>query len=196
MKVLYTSALISNKYDDRKVEYQKSFFKLLNFFKKEDITVIECYSQNPDFLDEFGCDLFHSNTHLSKIKNKGVLEILALKKFLESKTDINFLFLKLTGRYELIDNDFINTINQNPGFDFYGKLVDNNTQVFTGCFAINGLVLLEFINHQDLDFMETNMINFEKLLFDFIKEKNTLYVNKINLIAPIFGVGNIDLQLV
>ena len=40
------------------------------------------------------------------------------------------------------------------------------------------------------------MINFEKLLFDFIKEKNTLYVNKINLIAPIFGVGNIDLQLV
>lgn len=194
MKVLYTSALISQKSEERKSHYKDSYYSLLDYIKKEDIFIVECFSENVDFLSELGSPVYTANTHNPSIKNKGVLELSALKKFMATVEFTDDILLKITGRYRLLDNSFLNAIEQNSGYDFYGKLVDNNTQVFTGCFAIKDSILKEFLEYVNLEFLEKNMINIEKVLLDFLIEKNKkcFFVEKINIFAPIFGIGNID----
>jgi hypothetical protein len=48
---------------------------------------------------------------------------------------------------------------------------------------------------ENLEKMEKEMINFEKSLLDFLKTKNKkcFYVDKLNVEAPIFGKGNVEL---
>ncbi|GIV44042.1 MAG: hypothetical protein KatS3mg035_1165 [Bacteroidia bacterium] len=139
MKIIYTSALIPNKFDVRKTHYQESYNSLLDYFKKDDIYVVECFSDDVSFFNELCASVYITNTHDINIRNKGVLELSGIKKFIDTTKQEDEVFLKLTGRYKLLDNSFIKTIEENKGYDFYGRLVDNKTQVFTGCFAIKRL---------------------------------------------------------
>jgi hypothetical protein len=195
MIVLYTSALIQNKFEERKNQYLQSYNSLLRFFPKSDIHVIECFSKKPDFFDELSSSTFISNTHNESIRNKGVLELMAIQKFLENNNYTeDTLFFKLTGRYQLIDDHFLKIVLQNTGFDFYGKIVYDGTQIFTGCFCIKFRTLYDFIYRTDFDYLNSNMINIENAIYDYLISTNSNYffVDKLNLIAPIFGTGNIN----
>lgn len=194
MKVIFTTALIEKMFEVRKKEYIDSFKSISNFINKENINILECYSSTPLFLSEFNTFIYFSNTHQNTIKNKGVLEFQAIDKFLiENKLDENYL-MKITGRYKLLSEYFLKTFYENSDYDFYGKLVDNDTQVFTGCFIIKNLILQEFLSKIDFNLLENNMVNIEKSLFDFLKKENKkcFFVDKINIEAPIFGVGNVN----
>jgi hypothetical protein len=199
MKILYTSAIIPQKFDQRKKNYEDSYYSLLNYFKKEDISIIECFLKGESFLDELGSPVFISNTHDPNIMNKGVLEINGIGNFLKSRYfKSDELLLKVTGRYKILDGSFIKLIGENPGYDFYGKLVDKGSQVFTGCFCSTESTLREFIEEQDLEYLEKNMINIEKSLLDFLKNKSKkcFFVETINILSPIFGTGEIETLIV
>lgn len=196
MELVITSALIPLKFDQRQIEYEKSINKVKTIFSDCQINVVECFANDSGFLKNITDNVFISNTHNENIKNKGVLELMSLKKYFDSKPNSNKLIIKLTGRYEFVDEDFKKLINANPNYEFYGKLTDNSTQIFTGCFAIRENLFRQFITEVDLVSMEKKMINFEKLIFDFVQNKNCFFTDKINLHAPIFGIGKIDYHLV
>lgn len=196
MELVITSALIPLKFDQRQIEYEKSINKVKTIFSDCQINVVECFANDSGFLKNITDNVFISNTHNENIKNKGVLELMSLRKYFDSKPNSNKLIIKLTGRYEFVDEDFKKLINANPNYEFYGKLTDNSTQIFTGCFAIRENLFRQFITEVDLVSMEKKMINFEKLIFDFVQNKNCFFTDKINLHAPIFGIGKIDYHLV
>lgn len=196
MELVITSALIPFKFDQRQIEYEKSINKVKTIFSDCQINVVECFANDSGFLKNITDNVFISNTHNENIKNKGVLELMSLRKYFDSKPNSNKLIIKLTGRYEFVDEYFKKLINANPNYEFYGKLTDNSTQIFTGCFAIRENLFRQFITEVDLVSMEKKMINFEKLIFDFVQNKNCFFTDKINLHAPIFGIGKIDYHLV
>jgi hypothetical protein len=198
MKVIYTSALIPNKFEERKLHYKNSYSVLLEYFNNSDIYIVECFSDKSDFLSDFGCQVYLTNTHDVNIRNKGVLEMKGISDFILNNKIEDDYFLKVTGRYKFLDNYFIKNYKDNIGHDFYGKLIDNKTQVFTGCFIIKNKILNEFIEYVDLNHLESNMINIEMSLLNFLIEnnKNCFFIDKLNIEAPIFGQGDIKKYLI
>lgn len=194
VKVIYTSALIPNKFNERKRNYIESYDSLSLNFKKDDIHILECFSSEGGFLLTLGSPVHLSLTHDIGLKNKGVLELNGILNFIRTKEIETNYFLKITGRYKFIGEDFLKLLEKNLEYDFYGKLIDKNTQVFTGCFLIKKNVLLEFLEFQDFNYLEKKMINIEKALLDFLKIKNKkcFFVENLGLEAPIFGTGNIE----
>jgi hypothetical protein len=196
MKIMYTSAMIPLKKEERIAEYQKAYNQLIKFFKKEDISVIECYANDAnDIRSILNCEnVFVTKTHRCEIRNKGVLEILGMMKFLnQSQIDDNDILLKITGRYILKNTEILQQMLHNDTA-FVGKLVDNNLQVFTGCFLIRKNVLCNFFNSVNLDHMEKHMINFERTLKDYLFSipDKSIFLDTINVEAPIFGTGNVQ----
>lgn len=188
--------MIPLKKEERIAEYQKAYNQLIKFFKKEDISVIECYANDAnDIRSILNCEnVFVTKTHRCEIRNKGVLEILGMMKFLnQSQIDDNDILLKITGRYILKNTEILQQMLHNDTA-FVGKLVDNNLQVFTGCFLIRKNVLCNFFNSVNLDHMEKHMINFERTLKDYLFSipDKSIFLDTINVEAPIFGTGNVQ----
>lgn len=169
MKIILTSALINKHFDERKEEYLKS----IKYFEEEQllhrVSIIETVIESNSFLEELGYDVFYSKTLNNNLKNKGVKEILAIKKYLDSiNIDADELVVKLTGRYRLESNFFINSIMEGDN-DAYYLQVDNQT--FFGCFAIKKKYLDEFISTLNLQEMEIGMINIELMFANYLRNK-------------------------
>ena len=186
MRVIFTSAIIDEYYEERKLEYLDSYNKLLEFFKKDDIFIVECFLNEKSFLEEYQ-DVFYSNANNVYIRNKGVKEALSLIKFIESNDiDDDEIIIKHTGRYKFISKFLINEINENKNIDLFVREGVNN-QYFTGTFAIQYKFFKKFILSLDLNKMEKYMVNIEKELYDFSirKKLNTKVYCKIDIYSKI-----------
>jgi hypothetical protein len=196
MKIIYTSALISHKREQRKEEYISSYAKLKSLIDEKDIFILECYSKDLDFFSNFNCQKFLSLTHDNSTRNKGVLEFKAIKKFIDNNSflfsDDDFI-VKLTGRYQLKTSKFFNVVQNNENFDVIAKLMNGNTQVFAGLFAMKYKYLKLFLNTTDFNFLENNMICIENSILDFSLQNNLScgFINELEIVAPIFGTGDI-----
>ena len=51
--VLYTSALIDNQFEERKIDYEKSYSILSEFINHSNIFIVECYSHEENFFTNF-----------------------------------------------------------------------------------------------------------------------------------------------
>ena len=101
------------------------------------------------------------------------------------------MVIQFTGRYNFIDDTFFTIIENNPGYDFYGKLFEVENQYFTGCFAMKTEYMVEWVNSVDWDYLNCAMINIEKSLRDYVVSKNlkTYHLDVINIDCNIFGDG-------
>jgi len=186
MKIILTSAIIKDFYEERKDEYKKSidFFENIGF--KNDIFFIETVIKGDSYLEDFGVNVFYSKTNDNNLRNKGVKEIIAIKKFFEDKIiNDNEIIVKLTGRYKFISDSFLKEI-KNGENDLYYTTSDG--QAFFGCFAIRKKFIIDFINSLNLSEMERNMINIEFEFINFInkrKDINSKLINKIDVYSNI-----------
>lgn len=170
MKILFTSAIIPQYYDERKDEYIKSILTLFNFLNKEDIYNIECYLYDNSYLEDYFKNVFYSKTH-KPLRNKGVKEIMALKSFIDKcDFDDSDMIIKHTGRYRFLSDYFIKYVNEND----FDVVVREGTvdQYFTGTFAIKCNLFKIFLEKIDIVDMESKMINIEKKIYDFINDMN------------------------
>ena len=81
MKLVITSALIPIKFEQRQIEYEKSINKTKTIFSDWEICIGECFANDIGFLKNMDNNVFISNTHDERIKNKGVLELMSKKIF-------------------------------------------------------------------------------------------------------------------
>jgi hypothetical protein len=191
MKIIMTSALISDQFENRKQDYIESYESLIKFIDPKNIFLLECFSSKEHFLENYSKNIYYSNTHNTTFKNKGVLEILCMKKFLQNNTfDDEELLLKITGRYKLLNSNLFNIINEHPTYDFYGKKIEK--QIFCGCYIIKTKILYQFLSEADLDHLETTMTNIEKYLFNFLQRKSikSFFIPELSVNCKIFGDGN------
>ena len=188
IEIIFTSALIAHQFEIRKEEYLKSYTTLI----KNGFTpwIIESTNIDHSFYDELTSHICYPQKNNPTVRNIGVNEVMALK------TSIPFLpfndddiVIKLTGRYLLYEQTFIDTIRENPNNDAYAKWVDD--QVFTGCIALKWKYFKNFLQTVNLAKMEKEMINLEKELAHFIIEKNLkcFIIDHLHIKARIYANG-------
>jgi hypothetical protein len=190
MTILFTSALIDFFFDQRKNEYTQSFEVLKSFGLEENIHIIECTAKFDTFLDKLTSKVFYTNQNY-KYKNKGVNEILNIKFFLDNHLiDDEETIIKLTGRYILQDNSFIEACKEK--YDVTVKF-DIHRQAFFGCLGLKKKVLTDFINSTDWLEVENNFICIEKSFAEFLINRNydILEIGKINIKC---NINNNDLH--
>lgn len=190
MLILSTSAEIDLMKDMRSSEYIKTIQWLKENACEHNIVWLECVSdKQPSYLnDEF--PYYCTNSHNPNYFNQGANHGNALKKFFSDCCVDDDLTVQITGRYHFIDTYFFDTIQENPGYDFYGKQVDN--QYFTGCFAMKTKYLIDWVDKTDWDELNFKMINFEKSIYDYVQTNNlkAYHCDSLHMSCNIFGKGN------
>jgi hypothetical protein len=194
---LCTAALIDNQYEMRKKEYEEVLSQIKAYGYP--IYVVEAIKNSgPTFLDSYGDYIYYSRVNNIYLRNKGINEARSMFEALRY-FDINddVLVVKLTGRYCFMSDLFMNMVMNNTQYDGFIKPIDNNTQYFTGCFALRARYLKEFLMQLDYDRMEYYMINVEKEFKEYIdrKQLNINYVHYLDLKVNSFGIGNCQLMM-
>lgn len=186
MKLLLTSAIIEDHYQERKNEYLESIHTIDSIGLKSDVFLIETVLSKGHFIEDLSIPVFYSNTHVEHLRNKGVKEILALSNFFNSQEIVdNEMIIKLTGRYRFISDFFIREV-QKQEYDLYHT--NRGSQSFFGCFAIRKKYFVEFINSLNIVEMENKTINIELEFFNFIQRRddiNSKLYNKIDVYSKI-----------
>jgi hypothetical protein len=193
-KILYTAALIDNKFEERKLEYIKSAI-ILRDLGYEPYIVESCYAHGPSFLDECSQNVFYAGTNNPNLKNKGINEFRSMAKAFDYfNFDDNDMIIKLTGRYYFNHPGFLQEIENHPSVDIWVKKYEQG-QTSTGCFAMRARLLKQLLQKMPFDEMEKRMINVEKIVADYVESlKNTnvsiRFVETLGLTSNIFGTGN------
>lgn len=187
MKIIFTTAIINEYYENRKKEYIESFNISENLVSKENILILECFlPESKTFLNDLTNNIYFSNSN-DDSTNKGVKEGKALKKFLEDNVfDDDEIIIKQTGRYKFISDLFFKNLNKNVDVNvLYGE----NNNCFFGMFSMKYKYLKDFINQLNFIDMENYKISIETLLSNYITKKG-LSVEKHNKIDVLSNINN------
>lgn len=195
VKIVITAALIETQFEKRKSEYIETI-SILNKYGFKNPYIIESISSGKTFLDDYSENVIYPNVNNFHLRNKGVNEGVSIANSLDR---LNFheedIVVKITGRYHFISVSFLKTIESNPSIDVFVKLAPDG-QVYTGCFAMRYKYFRELFHQIDYKKMETEMINLETEVANYIqlisKTQNAqiMHVDRLGIIASIFGDGS------
>lgn len=203
MIILSTAALIPFKEEERKEEYiqaTRNFIRVISDYMDGEIRVIESTGNYiPSFFEEFVLpeNIVYTKTNNPNLRNKGVNEFVSIKQglvdfFTNGLIDPNECVIKVTGRYQLSDNNFVQEAIQLIEKDKTHDVVayhHPDGQIFTGCMAARAKHLLEFANAVDYESIEKYMINIEQVCAYWATAQRTHFVNKLGVIGKC-ALGN------
>lgn len=105
----------------------------------------------------------------------------------------NEWIIKLSGRYQLINDNLIETIKQqNENIYAIIKPCDNNTQCYTFCYAIRKKYFIEFFSNFSI-FYQIQYKNVEMVFYEFLMTKyknNTHFIDNLGIYADIANTSN------
>jgi hypothetical protein len=122
MIYLIITTSINNKagvknYEIRKKRYIESISESLQIIGNDEYLkpiIVENNGKRETYLDNLGCDVVYTNNNDIDFAHKGVNELLDIKDVV-NKYNINDddIVIKLTGRYKLLNVNFINFVKEN-----------------------------------------------------------------------------------
>ena len=197
--ILFTSALISEQFDQRKEEYITSFQQLRSFGL--DPWIIEATNTDRSFFDELSIRVLYPQVNKDSISNKGFNEMHSLFACLPYLDfDDNDIVIKITGRYLLKDRHFIDTIEQTlSDYDVwgtYGKNFVTTRHLFTGCIAMRWRDLKHWISDVERIFAALHStapprLGIEELSSEFIRRRRPRFyqMDSLHLSSRVFFNG-------
>src|SRR5579872_4118245 len=197
IRMVLGAALTDNYYEFRKKQYLESF-RILSNLGINDFYIIEAVKKKgPTFLEDYCKNVFYASTNNPHYRNNGINES---KTLLEGLYYFNFdpedIIIKLTGRYHLLSDYFINIVKENPTYDAFVKK-DDHGQIHTACFAMRNKYLIEMYQTIDYGSMERHMINIEHEANKYISNKiktgslKVLFVDKLDVVANQYGSASV-----
>jgi len=159
----------------REKRYITSINKLLELTINLPVKVIlvENNGNRKTYLDKLNCSICYTDNNKINCFHKGENELLDIKEVINKyNIDENHTIIKLTGRYKLLNSNFINLIIKND-YDAYVKFFNVRVKEFTpnacilGLFAIKCKYLKEFkytfLKDYDFEFADYVRKNVNKL---------------------------------
>lgn len=139
----------------RKNRYIECIQQLLQLIKDDkDIKpiIVENNGIRKTYFDDFECDVYYTDNNKFNLNHKGVNELLDIKEIINKyKIQDDDFIIKLTGRYKLLNLNFINLVKNNiDKFDAFVKFFNVCTLKYLyddcvlGLFAIKCKYLKEF----------------------------------------------------
>ena len=176
MNIIATTCNTTTDYESRKKEYETSFSAILKLGVNKVYLVENNCNGNINYFLKYP---FSYELTAFENPNKGISEFLSIKEVILKYNIKNFI--KLTGRYELIDN----TLFEEAGnFDFVGSLDGNmypgDKGIHTFYFYIKSKLFLEFMEQLDLTMTDPIEWKFKEFI---INKPNTKLINYLGVFA-------------
>ena len=100
--------------ENRYIESIKHLLKLIKNIDNVHPIIVENNGERKTFLNNLECDILYTKNNIYNLKHKGGNELLDIKDVINSyNIDDNDTIIKLTGRYKIINLDFINFVINN-----------------------------------------------------------------------------------
>jgi hypothetical protein len=185
--IITASIINKNGLDDaehRKTRYIESIKAALSFIKDDDTIkpiIIENNGYRQTYLDGLGCEVAYSNNNALNLQHKGVNEMIDIHQLIAHyNIQDDDMIIKLTGRYKLLNNNFINCIKKNVNkYDAFVKFFNVCTLEYLyndcvlGMFAIKCKYLKQFVYKCD----ESPEIEFA----DYVRNFTVMEVDDLGL---------------
>ena len=142
--------------EHRKKRYLDCITTLLNLIKNDTNIkpiIVENNGKRDTYLDKLDCDIVYTDNNKFSFANKGGNELLDIKDVIKNyNIRDNDIIIKLTGRYKILNLDFINLVKDNSNIDAFLKFFNVSTQRYhnnkddcvLGLFAIRCKYLKSF----------------------------------------------------
>lgn len=171
VRLVLSAALTDSYFEFRK----KQYIKALNIYSQcgyKNPYIIEAVKKDgPTFLDNYSTHVFYSKANIPQLANKGINENLTL---LDGMAHFNFapddMIIKITGRYHLLSDYFLRTVEKNQDYDAIVK-IDKSGHLRTLCFAMKYKFLKEMYESLDYKSLERNLISVEVVCGEYITKK-------------------------
>ena len=140
--------------EHRKTRYTESITRLLELINN-DVNIKPVIVENNGFretyLDDLPCDVCYTDNNIIRCEHKGQNELLDIHEVINKYSiQDDDMIIKLTGRYKILNLDFINLVKSNNNYDAFVKFFNVCTlrscfdDCVLGLFAIKCKYLKEF----------------------------------------------------
>jgi hypothetical protein len=197
--LIFTASIINkdrnsiNKNDNlRSMTYINSIKKTLSFLPSNIVPIIvENNGKRETELDSLGIKVCYTNNNDNMYWHKGVNELLDIQHVInEYNINDEDIIIKITGRYHLLNNNFINLIINNINdYDAFVKFFNICTQKYEKYDSVLGLFavrckILKSLNYNNIT--ESPEVQFSKHIrnnihISRIKEIDTLYLRCVHV---------------
>lgn len=172
---------------NRYIEGIKHLLKLINNINNIHPIIVENNGKRDTFLDNLNCDTLYTNNNKYNFKHKGGNELLDIKSVINTyNIDDNDTIIKLTGRYKIMNLDFINmVINNCHKIDAFVKFFnvctrkyhDNKDDCVLGLFALKCKYLKKF----EYNYQKSPEVEFALYVKKTIDNNKILCINTLSL---------------
>lgn len=136
----------------RYIECINNLLQLINNDSNIKPIIVENNGVRQTYLDDLKCDICYTNNNMIKYKHKGQNELLDIKQVINQyNIKDEDIIIKLTGRYKLLNLNFINFVKNNINdYDAFVKFFNVSTKKYMfndcvlGLFAVKCKYLKEF----------------------------------------------------
>lgn len=172
---------------NRNNRYIECINQLLELIKNDnDIKpiIVENNGLRKTYLDNFNCNIHYTNNNSYQCIHKGFNELLDIKDVIE-KYNINDddIVIKITGRYKLLNRDFINLIKNNNK-DAYVKFFNVCTKEFMYNDSVLGLYAIKCKYLKNFNYNGMNKspeVEFAEYVREKIDKNNLIEIENLNL---------------
>lgn len=166
------------------IENINHLLQLINNDLNIKLVVVENNGLRKTFLDDLKCDICYTNNNFINFKNKGGNELLDIKEVINLyNIKDDDIIVKLTGRYKLLNLNFINLVKNNDDYDAFVKFFNVCTKKYMfddcvlGLFAIKCKYLKEF----KYKFRKSPECEFANYIRKNIDKNKLMEVEQLNL---------------
>jgi len=171
---------------NRNKRYIECITQLLNLINNDDNIkpiIVENCGLRHTFLDNFNCDIIYTNNNSYQFIHKGYNELLDIKEVI-NKYNIkdDDIIIKITGRYKLLNNDFINLVKNNNK-DAYIKFFNVCTKEFMYNDLALGLIAIKskYIKNFNYNGLKSPEVELAEYIRENIDINNLMEINNLNL---------------
>ena len=165
------------------IECIHQLLKLINNDKSIKPIIVENCGFRHTYLNNFNCDIVYTNNNSYQCIHKGFNELLDIK-YVINKYNIrdDDIIIKITGRYKLLNIDFINLVKNNKK-DAYIKFFNVCTREFMYNDTVLGLYAIKCKYIKDFNYngLESPEIEFAKYVRQNIHINNLIEIDNLNL---------------
>ena len=169
---------------NRYIESIKQLLQLINNDSDIKPIIVENNGFRKTFLDDLNCEVCYTNNNINMYTHKGENELLDIKEVINRyNIKDDDIIVKLTGRYKLLNSNFINLVKKGNDYDAFVKFFNVCTKKYMfddcvlGLFAIKCKYLKDFKYH----FLKSAECEFANYVRKNINKNNLLEVDQLYL---------------
>jgi len=171
----------------REKRYRESITQLLQIVKNDPtikVVIVENNGYRETFLREFDCDICYTENNKFLFNHKGGNELLDMKQVIQHyNIRDDDMILKLTGRYKLLNANFIEVVKRNPDYDAFVKFFNVCTKkyIFNDCVLGLFAVKCKYVKDFQYQFVQSAECDFAVYIRKNVEETKIMEMKQLHL---------------